>query len=742
MKTRNYLIAIVIAILLPVVAFSAWGLQLLLENEKTARLAAVEEITRSIALAIDQEIADAEGMLRVLASTEYLRKEEFTPLYQLMAKADIAPDAWITLFDADGRVLESTESPFGTSYGNIKYDWVPAAIALQKPSVSNLREGLSTKIQVVSINVPVATASGRELLLSYVFEAGHFTKLLRSKSLSTNGVVGLFGSDGLTIARNLREKEFIGRPVRKEVFAASRHQYSGRLQNITREGFRAYTTFTGTSRTSWTVAIASPAEEINRPAQSATLYSAFALCIVFGCTILAVTFFARRVTMSFNLAVAAARSLALGKVPQPQASGVAEADLLQQALRDAGVKLAEENQARKLLEGERERLLQSERDARREAENQNNAKDEFLAMLAHELRNPLAPIAAAAQLLKITGRNDKNVQHSSEVIVRQVNHLKTLVDDLLDVSRVTRGLTSLNMEEVDIKSVVGSAVEQARPLIEARSHTLHIHMHAAHTAVLGDKTRLIQVICNLLNNAAKYTPAGGKIALAIEVQGGEVKIIVTDNGIGIEAGLLPNVFELFRQGKRTPDRSQGGLGLGLALVKSIMSLHGGRVEAKSDGPGKGSSFALCLPLIMRDGGDIPAEDNRVRTSAASVRIMVVDDNVDAAQSLANLLNSKGHDVTAKSDAHSAIEHSADDPMAVYILDIGLPDMDGYALARRLRASPATADAVLIALTGYGQAHDKESARAAGFDHHFVKPMDMEALDVILEEAAQSTVASS
>lgn len=360
-------------------------------------------------------------------------------------------------------------------------------------------------------------------------------------------------------------------------------------------------------------------------------------------------------------------------------------------------------------------------------------KDEFLAMLAHELRNPLAPISTAAQMLKSAGADDKRIKKSSEVIARQVRHMTELIDDLLDVSRVTRGLVVLEKERLDIKSVVASAIEQARPLIEARGHMLNTRMQAADACVCADRTRLIQVIVNLLTNAAKYTPRGGEIMLTLEVRAAEVVVSVADNGIGIEPSLLPHVFELFTQAERTPDRSQGGLGLGLALVRSIMTMHGGRVEAKSDGPGKGSTFSVALPTernVLAQKHEA-SEEKVARQVNKPLRLMVVDDNLDAAQSLAALLELDGHKVIVKSDSRSALQAAAEDPPEVFILDIGLPEMNGYELAKRLRARPETANASFIALTGYGQAHDKVLARAAGFDHHFVKPMDTGQLARIL-----------
>lgn len=370
--------------------------------------------------------------------------------------------------------------------------------------------------------------------------------------------------------------------------------------------------------------------------------------------------------------------------------------------------------------------------AEHELTDSNRRKDEFLAMLAHELRNPLAPISTAAQLLAIAGPDEVRVQQASNIISRQVKHMTDLVDDLLDVSRVTRGLVELQLEIVDIKSVVSNAIEQARPLIEARNHDLITHITSAQVVVRGDRTRLVQITTNLLNNAAKYTPPGGRIALTIEALEAQVKIGVADNGIGIDASLLPHVFELFTQAERTPDRSQGGLGLGLALVRSLMTLHGGYVEVSSEGRGQGCTFTLFLPLLANANPHSEIKnDIHPGVAAESTHLMIVDDNVDAAESLATLLKILGHRVTVMADPNSALKAAAQQAPAIFILDIGLPDMDGYELARRLRKRPETANALFIALTGYGQTNDKKLSEAAGFDYHFVKPIDIKELLEIL-----------
>lgn len=378
-----------------------------------------------------------------------------------------------------------------------------------------------------------------------------------------------------------------------------------------------------------------------------------------------------------------------------------------------------------------------QREAEEALELANRRKDEFLAMLAHELRNPLAPISTAADLLGMAGSDKNTVKKYSQIISRQVRHMTNLVDDLLDVSRVTRGLVSIEKTELDIRDAIHSAIEQAKPLIDSRAHVLSVRLAPDNAVVLGDRTRLVQVLTNLLNNAAKYTPLGGHIELCMEIRKPCVCISVADNGMGMDAHLLPHVFELFTQAERTPDRSQGGLGLGLALVRSIVTLHGGNVTAKSEGPGKGSTFTLSLPLSSKEqkaGGTSPssAADSH---APRPLTILIVDDNVDAAESLAALLQAQGHAVRIRHDAKGALEEARTLRPDALILDIGLPDMDGYELSRRLHGLPETKDAMYIALTGYGQAHDKVLAKAAGFQHYFVKPVDMTVLRRALSAAA-------
>jgi signal transduction histidine kinase/ActR/RegA family two-component response regulator/PAS domain-containing protein len=368
----------------------------------------------------------------------------------------------------------------------------------------------------------------------------------------------------------------------------------------------------------------------------------------------------------------------------------------------------------------------------------DSRKDEFLAMLAHELRNPLAPISAAAQLLNRGPLDAERVARTSSIIARQVAHMTGLIDDLLDVSRVTRGLVVLSRDEVDLKRVVADAVEQVRPLIEARRHHFAVHLGPEPAQVEGDYKRLVQVLANLLNNAAKYTPEGGKLVVWLGVAGDQVALSVSDSGIGITQELLPKVFDLFSQAKRTPDRAQGGLGLGLALVKSLVELHGGTVAASSEGRDAGSEFTVRLPRLrerrqaQRAAAGAPVAE--AQQEMAPLHLLLVDDNVDAAQTLAMLLESSGHKVTMVHDPMDALVRARLNGYDVFLLDIGLPGMDGFELARGLRALGRAKGALMVAVTGYGQQFDRDSALQAGFDHYLVKPADPAALFALLAQA--------
>ena len=363
-----------------------------------------------------------------------------------------------------------------------------------------------------------------------------------------------------------------------------------------------------------------------------------------------------------------------------------------------------------------------ERAARLVAEQANQAKDEFLAMLGHELRNPMAPILTALELMKLRGNPD--FSREQEIIERQVNHMTHLVDDLLDVSRITRGKIELKRRALDIRDLLVKAIEVASPLLEQRRQHLDVHVPSGPILVEGDEARLTQVFANILTNAAKYTDAGGHVTIEVTQAAGEAIIAVTDDGIGIDAALLPRVFDLFEQGRQTLDRSSGGLGIGLALVRSLVEVHGGKVAAASAGTGKGSTFTVRLPALEPNGSatapPIPPSTKQRRPA----RVLLVDDNDDARLLLVEALSAEGHQVRGAADAAETLDVIRSFRPDIAILDIGLPVMDGYELAVRLREELGAATPRLVALTGYGQHQDRARSQAAGFDVHLVKPIDV------------------
>jgi signal transduction histidine kinase/CheY-like chemotaxis protein len=361
-------------------------------------------------------------------------------------------------------------------------------------------------------------------------------------------------------------------------------------------------------------------------------------------------------------------------------------------------------------------------------------KDEFLAMLAHELRNPLAPVRNALQIMKSFKGDEVVLEQARQMAERQVHHLTRLVDDLMDVSRITRGKIRLRKRSVELATVLAGAVETSRPLIEARRHELTVALPSEIVRLDADPTRLGQVLTNLLNNAAKYTDEGGKIELTARREGGEVAIAIRDNGVGIPAEMLPKVFDLFTQVDRSLDRAQGGLGIGLTLVRRLVEMHDGSVRAFSSGPGRGSEFVVRLPIAEEMPALAPAdsgEEDKISVGPPRRRILVVDDNVDAARSLAWLLQYLGQEVYLAHDGVTALEAARAHVPEIVLLDIGLPRIDGYEVARRLRRDESLEGVLLVAMTGYGQEEDRRRAYEAGFDRHLIKPIDPDGLAELL-----------
>jgi signal transduction histidine kinase len=432
-----------------------------------------------------------------------------------------------------------------------------------------------------------------------------------------------------------------------------------------------------------------------------------------------------------------------------------ELETLNHSLQRANVELEAANRSLQIENAERTRAEQALKEADRH-------KDEFLAMLAHELRNPLAPIHNAIELMRMKPLADPQLNWSRDVIARQLTSLTRLVDDLLDVSRITRGKINLTRQVVELEALISRAIETAHPLFDERKHQLTLELPAPGVRIFGDTTRLTQAIANVLGNAAKYTDEGGQIAVSAIIGATDVEICIRDNGIGIRPDLLPHVFELFTQLDRDNGRTQGGLGIGLALVQRLVQMHGGDVSAASEGPGQGSEFVIRLPRLRDEEEPVAASPvvtavidvSPTESEVASVvtplvtaraarlarRILIADDNNDALESLATLLQLSGHEVFTATNGGTALQSVERHLPEVVLLDIGMPLLDGYEVARRIRAQPWGQRITLVALTGWGQDSDRRRSREAGFDSHLVKPLDLETLTDLLARLPSASAA--
>ena len=585
----------------------------------------------------------------------------------------------------------------------------------------------------INLTYPVIDRSGE--VVAVVFAAMDLAGLdtfVNDISMPPGSILETADASGNLISRRPDPERWFGKRVSAELLAAMRAPH-GRAQVLRGEdGIDRLHTFArvGTpTLTEYTVTIGVPTDLITQVARDAQFMSLLGLGATTLLALLAAWVAGERlIVQRVRSLTSVARRIAAGELEAR--SGIEYGNEEIGRLAAALDEMAENLQKKETARSQAERELRAA----------DQRKDEFLAMLAHELRNPLAPISTGAHLLKLLHSDNAQITQTCAIIARQVEHMTSLVDDLLDVSRVTRGLVSLSTQVLDLRSVIDDAAEQIRPLIGARRHKVVLDLPPGPAHVKGDHKRLVQVVANLLGNATKYTPEGGHIELQLKQDGEHWLLNVSDDGIGMDARLVERVFDLFTQAERTPDRSQGGLGLGLALAKSLVELHGGSVRADSPGLNRGSTFTVRLPRHRQDSAHLPAKLSGSAplidsAPASALRILVVDDNLDAVHTLNLFLRASGHEVEIAYCGVDAIEIAKVFSPQACILDIGLPDMDGNELARRLRRLPQTSGATLIAATGYGRQQDREAALQAGFDHYLVKPVNTLQLAEMLAMAA-------
>ena len=724
-KVRTHLLFMVGAVLLPAAVFAAVALSTLLQSERDSAHRSVRETARFISLAVERELAKSENTLRVLASSEKLARGELQAFHERLTRGQTGTETWTLLTDANGQPLLNSRLPYGTPLSTrADPSPMPAILADTRAVVSGMLMDADTKRLIVTVNVPVHLPQGN-YVLSQAFLPGYFSQVLAQTLPPPSWIVGLFDRQSISIARSHRVEELVGKPVNAQLFEASRLSAMGEVRHTTREGIEVFDVFVRSPLSGWTMAVGVPIAELEVPALRAVLFAALGLLatLLFG-TWLALRN-GTRLAGSIDRAAEAASMLGQGEVAPAPGLRVREIEGLHEAMHKAHMDLQAEKQARVLAEADRQALYAREHTARAEAEAQNRSKDAFLAMLGHELRNPLSAITGAVEVIKRSSGTKGELaatHHAHEIIERQSGHLAHIVDDLLDVSRVMSGKIELDGQPVDLSGGVRRVLATLEAAGRTQRHTVELDLTPAW--VNADITRLDQIVSNLLVNAFKYTPDGGTSHVTVATQGDKSVLTVKDNGVGIDAALLPTIFDIFVQGTPNLDRAQGGLGIGLALVKQLMQLHGARIAACSDGSGKGSTFTATFKRIdAPQAALVEATEEDMRP----LRILVVEDHADARDTLCELLQLSGHLVEGARDGPEGIRAAGASQPDVAIIDIGLPGLNGYEVAARLRADPVTQHIRLIALTGYGQAQDRQLALDAGFDTHLVKPVNADEL---------------
>ncbi|WP_051933517.1 ATP-binding protein [Massilia sp. BSC265] len=728
MKIRAYLLIMIGAIILPISLFAAVALQTLLRSEREHALQALEDTVSATVLLVDRELSSAEAALRVLAHSPHLAHGDMQAFYEHAQSADRGETGRTILFDPAGQQIINTVIPLGDplppppDYVRVRTRQV---IDTQRTVVSGLITGAVQRVPVTTINVPVPLGEGRRYVLASVFGTDYFNELIAQRRVPPSWALAVVDREGRFIARS-RETNRIGQVANPELLRVAAGKTRGLLRTKTIAGVDAYFAFTRSPMSGWLVAVSAPAAEIEGAARRAVTLAAIGMLVAVLCAAGAAVFFARRLVASIRGAASAATTLGHGGVPAAAPASIAEVKELHRSIDEAAHKLAE-------AQAERTSLLEREQEARVVAEQQVQIRDEFLAMLSHELRNPLSGIVGAAQLLRMDAANPALKEHAQDILLRQGKHLTRIVDDLLDLARLARGKVQLDLRPVDLAAVIESTVDALR-IAGKVEHRLGCRLEPAW--VLADRTRIEQVVGNLVTNALKYTPKGGTIDITLTNGGGEACLAVRDSGVGIAPELMPQLFDIFVQGKVSLDRAQGGLGIGLSLVRSLVALHGGSISAESAGTGQGSTFILRLPLLDEGDGDTPgATAKPTQDASLGAPILLIEDNQDARQMLAAQLATMGYRVLEADNGLDGLALARRERPGLAIVDIGLPGMNGYEIAAQMRRDPALEQVRLVALTGYGQEADRRRALDAGFDAHLVKPLKFEDLAALLDVAA-------
>lgn len=712
---RVYLLVLVLGAMLPGALLTGILVWRAYSNNRALGERRLLEAARVDASALDREFASVISTLQVMATSPALDRSDFKAFYFEGRRVQATQPGWFTimLISPDGQSLMSTRLEQGESLlPVVEPDSLQRLIASRQPTVGVVRPSPRGGPQhLFAIRVPVFRQDHLQYALSAIVDVESLASLVPPQlPTSDEWTRAILDSEGTIAVRTRGADGYIGERASDEFRARIRRAPESVSSEMTREGLEVYAA-SSRGRYGWTAIIVVPRTVLDAPRFASLTGVSIGGALLIICGLAAVLIVSRRLSADIAVAIEAADAVAHGRPVRRADAHVTETLRLQRSLADAA-SLLEKRAA------ERDAEVQRAGAARADAEMANRTKDQFLAVLGHELRNPLAPALTALELMKM---RDPNVfMREREVLSRQVAHMSRLVDDLLDISRLAQGKIQLKRHRFELREAVDRAVDMAGPLMAQQHHTLDVSVPPSGVAIDGDIDRLVQVFSNLLTNAARYTPPGGHVWLTASIVDGRAEIACQDDGPGIPAALVPNLFATFAQGPRTLDRRQGGLGLGLALARTLTELHGGTIRVEMSASQRGARLVVALPLASPSTATEAVESTVVSSTAHAQRILVVDDNVDARDMLQIALQHAGHEVVTAGDGKNAIATAAEFDPAVGVLDIGLPGMDGYELARKLRSSHPGIR--LIALTGYGQTWDLEAAAAAGFDAHLAKPI--------------------
>ncbi len=718
---RTHLLLLVLGTMIPALVVAGLLVRRVVSDDRAASERSLVDVARAQALAVDAEIAATIRALETLSQSTRLDNQELAAFHTIAQRVQRVQPSWLTviLLDVGGHQVVNTGIPFGAPMpAAADPESVRETVATRAPVVGGLRTGPGGRFGV-PVRVPVVRDDSVAFVLTAVVTPDGIAELIKGRQqLTAEWTRAVVDGTGTIIARTRDPQRFVGKAATAASVAHFAVAREGVFNEKALDGAEVSAAFSHGEVTGWVSAVAVQRNVLEAPLRRSMLALGGLGLLLLASGGVGVFYISRRVAHDIASASYAAEALAAGRPVTPRPSTVTEVAKLGDALVRSGALL-------EAHERSRNDYVKQVETARADAEAANRAKDEFLAMLGHELRNPLAPVLTALQLMKMRG--DTSSMRERDVIDRQVRHLARLVDDLLDVARLRGGKVQLRHDRFELNAAVQRAVEIASPLISERRHYLLTEVPASGMPIDGDELRIAQVLSNLLTNAAKYTDPGGHISLVATAKDGMAVIQCIDDGTGIAPELKPRLFNLFAQGERAIDRGLGGLGLGLAVARSLTELHGGTLDVDSDGPGKGSRFTVRLPLAR---GGTPAA---VRTEPAqpagaqrvSRRVLVVDDNRDALEMMSGVLKVAGFTLHTAITAEAALDVVPTFHPDVAVLDIGLPGMNGFDLARALREQIPSIR--LAAVTGYGQDSDVAAARDAGFDLHLTKPASMDRL---------------